>query len=215
MRVTAELDGFRIAIDHERGRVERAITAAVAEATEGLKEDLRDQVRRAGLGERVAKTWRSEVYPKSGESLEPGGFIWSKAPSIIAGFAGGATISPKNSAYLAIPTDKVPRRRNRKRMSPEDVEAHFNQDLVLLPGRRGNLLGFVDVVQANSRRRPGYRVATDGRLNGRRGLAPRQRQMVLMFIFVRRAKLPRLLDLKKAASHWGARVPALFATRMR
>jgi hypothetical protein len=212
MRVKAEIKGLRVAIDAELARIELAMTGAMTEATEGLKEDLRRQVRAAGLGERLAKTWRSEVYPAREASLEPAGFVWSHAPSIIAGFASGATVYPKASSFLAIPTERVPRRRGRgfkQRMSPEEVEHHFNQDLTLLRGKRGQILGFVDVVEARSRKRPGLRQATRGRL-----AQGRDRKLVLMFIFVRRVRLPKLLDLQKTADGWGGRVPGLFTARM-
>lgn len=212
MRLKAEITGLSAALDAELFRIERAITGAMKDATDGLKDALRGQVQAAGLGDRLAKTWRGEVYPKGTTSLEPAGYVWSKAPRIIAGFAGGATIYPKASSYLAIPTERVPRGRGRgfkARMSPEEVEHHFNQDLTLLRGKRGQILGFVDVVEARSRTRRGLRQATPGRL-----AQGRQRKLVLMFIFVRRVRLPRLLDLQQAANQWGARVPGYFAARM-
>lgn len=212
MRLTAAITGLDAALDAETIRIEQAMTGAMRDATEGLKGALRDQVRSAGLGDRLAKTWRGEVYPQGTASMEPAGYIWSKAPRIIAGFAGGVTIYPKASSYLAIPTERVPRGRGRgskPRMSPEEVEHHFNQDLILKRGKRGQILGFVDVVEARSRTRRGLRQATPGRL-----AQGRARKLVLMFIFVRRVRLPRLLDLQQAANQWGARVPALFSARM-
>lgn len=212
MRLTAEMTGLVAALDAETFRIERAMTGAMQDATEGLKGALRDQVRAAGLGERLAKTWQSEVYPKGSASMEPAGYIWSKSPRIIAGFAGGVSIYPKASSYLAIPTERVPRGRGRgfkARMSPEEVEHHFNQDLILKRGRRGQILGFVDVVEARSRSRRGLRQATPGRL-----AQGRSRKLVLMFIFVRRVRLPKLLDLQQAANQWGARVPGYFSARM-
>ena len=38
---------------------EKAVTAGILQATEGLKTELRTQVTSAGLGPRLARTWRS------------------------------------------------------------------------------------------------------------------------------------------------------------
>jgi hypothetical protein len=212
-RATARWEGFDEALAFELGRVERAITGAMDEAVDGLKEDLRDQVRAAGLGERLAKTWRGERYPKGGESLEPAGWVWSRAPKIVAAFDAGATIVPKFGRFLAIPTDRVPfksgSRGRRTRMNPEEVELAFDQDLTLRRGRGGSILGFVNVVRARSQRRPGWRKGTQRRL-----AQGRQLQIVLMFIFVPRVRQPKLLDLQTAADRWAARVPAAFDRRM-
>ncbi|HXF89419.1 MAG TPA: DUF6441 family protein [Xanthobacteraceae bacterium] len=48
---------------------ERAVTAAVKEAGAGLKSAWRGQIVGAGLGPRLANSIRSQLFPKSGESL--------------------------------------------------------------------------------------------------------------------------------------------------
>jgi hypothetical protein len=212
MRATARIDGLDAACMFELGRVEESITGAMADATAGLKEDLRAQVRAAGLGDRLAKTWQSKVYPVGQKSASPAGFVWSKAPKIVHAFAIGATITAKQSRFLAIPTDAVPMKRQGRRMapmSPEEVEHAFNQDLILQRGRGGNILGFVNVIRAKSRRRPGWRQGTRGRLAQGRAL-----ERVLMFTFVPRVRMPRLLDLQTLADKWGAKVPVYFEQRM-
>jgi len=42
---------------------ERAVTAGIREATDGLKTELRRQIISAALGTRLAKTWRSRSIP--------------------------------------------------------------------------------------------------------------------------------------------------------
>lgn len=176
---------------------------AIAVGGEGLKNELRD-ITRPVLGDRLSKTWRLRLYGQTG-SEQPAAFIWSKAPRIIAGNMTSGTIVPVNgSRYFAIPTDKVPRRRGRggkSRMSPEEVEAHFNQDLVVLRGKTpGTLLGFVEVVRARSTRRPGYRQAT------RRRIAQgRKPKMVLMFTFVRSIRRRKTIDPQAAFDRWSKR----------
>ncbi len=168
----------------------------MAEGVAELKADLRDQVTRAGLGERLARTWRSAVYPSAGESLDPAGVVSSKAPRIVSSFADGATIRPVNgSRFLAIPTENVPRGRGRgqrAKMTVFEVETHFNQDLVLRPGRNGSIVGFVHVLAGRSGR--GFRRKTAGRV-----AQGRKSKLVPMFVFVRQAKAAKLLDLPAAA----------------
>lgn len=96
------------AIARQRAAAAAAITAAVVQATEGLKEELRADVARAGLGQRLAHTWRSQVYPARGGSLGPAGLVWSKAPLIIRAFSEGVPIVARNRRFLAIPTSAAP-----------------------------------------------------------------------------------------------------------
>ncbi len=207
------------------GDIARDITDIMNDEVDALKLELREQVTSAGLGARIAKTWRSNVYPKAGRSLNPAGYIWSAAPEIISSYIDGATIRPVNGGkWLWIPTKAVPRRRRstnyasslgkRSRgtaMTPEEVELHFNAELdVVIDGGKG--FAFIDVVSGVSR---GYREATAGRLRGRRGMAPRKAKPVLMFTLVKAVKKPRLLDLdgptQRAASRIAARLAALWS----
>jgi len=197
------------------GEIAADITAIMVEEATGLKDDYRKQVREAGMGNRLANTWRSETYPKGGRSLNPAGYVWSNAPAIIDAFAKGAYIRPVNGAkWLWIPTRNVPARRragsysssvkrsNGSRMSPEEVELHFNAELqVTIEGNHG--LAFIDVVSGLS---GGYRQATAGRTRGRRGMAPRKSKPVLMFTLVRGVRMPRLFDLDGPAQQRAANV---------
>ncbi len=192
MRTSVQLDGMGAAnaaiAEDLRERQKRAI----AVGGEQLKTELRAMTQQA-LGDRVAKTWRLNEYGmESGE--DPAAFVYSNAPDIIKGNMTGGTIVPvAGTRYLAIPTDRVPRRRGRggkARMSPEEVEAHFNDDMVLVPGKRpGTLLGFMNLIRARSRSRPGFRPATKGRV--RQG---RKVKMVLMFTFVKSVRRAKTID---------------------
>lgn len=211
-RTSAPLSDQLYAVE---GEIAADITAIMAEETTGLKEDYREQVRDAGMGNRLANTWRSETYPKGGRSLNPAGYVWSNAPAIIDAFARGAYIRPVNGAkWLWIPTRNVPARRrggsyassvkrsNGSRMSPEEVELHFNAELqVVIEGSKGS--AFIDVVSGLS---GGYRRATAGRMQGRRGMAARQAKPVLMFNLVRGVRMPRLFDLDGPAQRRAANV---------
>lgn len=205
------------------GEVAGQVTQIMREETRDLTRELREQVTGAGMGQRLANTWRAEIYPTSGRSLNPAGYIWSNAPAIIDAFERGASIRPVNGGkWLWIPTRHVPARRrsgnyvasvkrsNGSRMSPEEVELHFNAELqVVIEGGKGE--AFIDVVSGLS---GGYRQATAGRQRGRRGMAPRKAKPVLMFNLVRGVKMPRLFDLdgptERAADRVARRIAAQF-----
>ncbi|MBM3928821.1 MAG: hypothetical protein FJ335_10235 [Sphingomonadales bacterium] len=206
-------DGLSVSLKADLEALPRDAKAAMATATGVLKGELRDQVERAGLGRRLATTWQGQVYPENADSLEPSGYVWSKAPNILAAYAQGATIVPvSGQRFLAIPTKNVPlgrRKRgmgsSRRPMSPFEVELEFDQDLILRRGRRGTILAFVDVLKGLSRRRPGFRVATPRRLaQGRR------RQLVLMFVFAPAVRVAKVLDLQAA----GERAARVFVSEM-
>ena len=62
---------------------ERAVTMATREAGNSLKSAWRAQITGAGLGQRLARTIRSEQFPKSKPSFSAAAVVWSKAPVII------------------------------------------------------------------------------------------------------------------------------------
>jgi len=214
MQVTVGVDGLIEALLAAKTDISVAATGAMRDAVTDLKLGLRDQVRGAGLGNKLANTWRGETYPKGGASLDPAGYVWSKAPNIISAYAEGATIVPlAGLKYLAIPTANVPRRGGRRgasaRMSPFEVETSFNQDLIIRRGKRGTLLGFVNAVAARSARRPGLRRATKGRV-----AAGREIKFVLMFVFVRSVRVAKVLDVVGAANKASARFGDALSRRL-
>ena len=183
------------------------VTEAMREATVKLKTALRSQVEEAGMGRRLANTWRGQAYPKSGNSLEPAGYVWSKAPRIIDAFARGSTIRPVNGAkFLWIPTKNVPRKARGRKMSPDEVDSYFNAEFEIVPSRkRGVYLALIPVISARSTRRPGYRQATKGRL-----AQGRKQKLVHMFTLVPSVKMPKRFELESAATE----AAAYFAARM-
>lgn len=225
MKMVSEMISAPLARQFEAIEQEIAqdITTIMTQEVDVLKQELRSQITGAGMGAKLARTWRSNVYPQGGRSLNPAGYIWSAAPEIVDAFIRGATIRPVNGAkWLWIPSKNVPRRRRagsysssmgrRSRgtaMTPEEVELHFNAELDLaFEGGKG--FAFIDVVSGVSR---GFRPATAGRVNGRRGVAPRKAKPVLMFTLVRSVKMPRLLDLEGPARKAAARVASRLNAR--
>ncbi len=161
-----------------------ATRGAVETYAKKLQLALREDTRGA-LGEGVANAWRLNVYDAASGS--PAAMVYSKAPMIVTAFGNDTTITAKGGhLYLAIPTDNVPRLGNH-RMTPVEVEARFNQDLVFLPSHSGATLAFVNVVPAKSGK--GFRPPTQGRI-----AQGRKTQMVLMFVMVQQVHLRKRLN---------------------
>jgi len=197
---------IRAACSAELARVDSALLAAVEEATDGLKEELRDKTFSA-LGLKVAYAWQSKEYPNKDDPRGPAGFVWTKAPKIIDFWRAERIHTPLGGAF-AIPVSPVVKRGGRT-MTPVEVEAKFNQELQAVRLKSGNVGLFLDLVQSTSSRRPGFRKPTKGRLA--RGRKP---QKVLMFVLVRSIRSRKLIDLDGPAKRWAARVPALFEARL-
>ena len=213
MRISLSLGGN--AADSLRQEGEAMIAAAaggVADATASLEQTLRRQVVAAGLGQRLANTWRSQLYPHT--ATKAAGAVWTTAPLIIQGFDEGPTIIARNgSRWLAIPTANVPPRswgskapggHPRRLMTPVEVEAAFNRDLRMVQptGRSVAYLIMDQLVAARSGR--GFRQATSRRLAQGRSAQP-----VLMFVLVPQVTLAKRLDIVGAVAAVEADFPAL------
>ncbi|WP_353799190.1 DUF6441 family protein, partial [Thalassospira sp.] len=73
----------------------------------------------AGLGTRLARTWRSRAYPNKG--YDAASLVWSKAPQIVRTFDRGTVIKSKSGFWLAIPTASAPKRGvGGKRITPSN-----------------------------------------------------------------------------------------------
>ncbi len=69
-----------------------------------LKVAWRAQIVGAGLGQRLARTIRSQVYPYSGQSLNAAVVVWTKAPVIVGAHDTGPLIRSRDGFWLVIRT---------------------------------------------------------------------------------------------------------------
>ena len=165
---------------------ERAVSAAMAEKSNELKQRWRSQITHAGLGKRLAGSIRSRAYPKGKTSLNATGFVWSKAPEILSAHDSGPLIRSRDGFWLAIPLPAAGKGPRGKRLTPGEWER-----------RRGLKLRFV-----YRRTGPSLLVA-DGRLNSRwlgvasRSTTGRGRSTVPVFLLVPQVKLRKRLDLAR------------------
>lgn len=218
MRFTLKTDDLAKGLGEVEVEAARSVTAAMRDATDGLKSDLRADVVEASLGQRLANTWRGKTYPEAAVSLEAASFVWSRAPNIVDAFDRGVTIQSSRGFWLAIPTQTagvkgISTTGAMKRITPGGWER-----------RTGLRLRFV-----YRRGRPSLLVADNARLSkkglarpniGRtRGGAPftriAGRSTVVVFILVPQVTLRKRLDIGSTAQRWANQIPSLIAGRWR
>ena len=144
--------------------IERAVASGTRDAGRGLRTELRRQTASAGLGQRLANSWRDKHYPN--QKLDAASLIYTKAPQIIRAFDEGGVIRSKRGRFLAIPTDNAPRRGiDGKRISPSTFPEHRFGPLRFVPRPSGPSLLVVDGLRATFGRQAGqlrcFRHATD------------------------------------------------------
>lgn len=206
MRLSATIIGDLGRIMAEEVKAaEKAVTAGVGEAAEGLKTELRTQVTNAGLGPRLARAWRSETYPRGQASISAAGLVWSKAPGIIRVYENGAIIRSKNGFYLAIPAAAAGRFGDGgRKITPGGWERRTGQRLRFVYRRNAASLLVADNMRARTGKRGGYSRASAAALRNKRGLVT-----VPIFILVPQVTVRKRLDVASAAQRWVDRLPGL------
>jgi Family of unknown function (DUF6441) len=189
--------------------MERAVATSTRDAGRGLKTELRRQVSSAGLGQRLANSWRDKHYRN--QKLDAASLVYTKAPQIIRAFDEGAVIRSKRGRFLAIPTENASRKgSDGKRNNPSTFPEHRFGPLRFVPRSSGPSLLVVDGLRSSVSRKTGelrgFRRATD---RGQ-GLAT-----VVMFLLVPQVKLRKRLDVARAAERWSAQLPALIERQLR
>jgi len=206
MKFTAAIQGsLTETMAAEVRAAETAVTAGVKQATDGLKGAMRRQVISAGLGQRLANTWRGKVYPQGQVSLKAAGLVYTNAPEIMTGLEVATVIRGKEGLWLAIPTPNAPKRGvGGKRITPSNFPEQTLGRLRFVYRPSGVSLLVVDNVRATAR---GIRSASDKQKASGRGLST-----AVMFWLVRQVRTKKRIDLKREAETWQNRLPALIAS---
>jgi Family of unknown function (DUF6441) len=214
LRLTAAIArSLKADLQAELRDIERAVASGTRDAGRGLRTELRRQVTSAGLGQRLANSWRDKHYPN--QKLDAASLVYTKAPQIIRAFDEGAVIRSTRGRFLAIPTENAPRKgTNGKRIRPSTFPEHRFGPLRFVPRSSGPSLLVVDGLRASFGRK-------SGELRGFRRTTERARERgdglttVVMFLLVRQVKLPKRLDVARAAERWSAQLPALIEQQLR
>ena len=175
---------------------ERAVGTATREAGDSLKAAWRAQIVGAGLGQRLARSIRSQTYPRGRQSLNAAALVWSKAPVIISAHDTGPLIRSKAGFWLTIPLPAAGKSPRGGRITPGEWERRTGLRLRFVYRRRGPSL-----------------LVAEGRLNTRgRAVASRSKTgrgltTVPIFLLVPQVKLPKRLDLARDADREQQAIP--------
>ena len=209
MRLTAALSGDLDQMLTEEVRIaEQAVTQSIREATEGLKTELRSQITSAGLGQRLANTWRGEVYPKGKLSIKAAGLVYSRAPEVVGAHDQGATIRSKDGFWLAIPLPAAGKGPRGKRMTPGLWEKLRGQRLRFIYRRGKPSLLVAENQRARQGQRGGFSVASQKAQTTGRGLVS-----VPMFLLVPQVTLKKKFDIDSASRRWVSTLANRIANR--
>lgn len=167
---------------------EKAVTAAMREASTGLKTAWRAQITGAGLGARLARTIRSEQFPKGRASLNAAALVWSKAPVIVGAHDTGQLIRSKDGFWLAIPAAAAGKSLRGGRITPGEWERRTGLRLRFVYRRRGPSLLVAE-----------GRLNTKGRAVASRSKTGRGLTTVPVFLLVPQVRLKKRLDLARDA----------------
>ena len=177
---------------------ERAVSAAIREAGTGLKAAWRLQITSAGLGARLARTIRSEQFPKAKPSLNAATVVWSNAPVIVGAHDTGPLIRSKSGFWLAIPTPAAGKSLRGGRITPGEWERRTGLRLRFIYRRRGPSLLVAE-----------GRLNTKGRAVASWSKTGRGLVTAPIFLLVPQVKLPKRLDLARDAERAHDAVPGL------
>ena len=179
---------------------ERAVSTAIREAGTRLKSAWRGQITGAGLGTRLARSIRSEQYPKGKPSLNAAALVWSKAPVILGAHNTGPLIRSKNGFWLAIPTPAAGKSARGGRISPGEWERRTGLRLRFIYRRQGPSLLVAE-----------GRLNTKGRAVASRSKTGRGLLTAPIFLLVPQVRLEKRLNLAKDAEKLWPAIPKMIA----
>ena len=196
MKLKLEVTDIAALMQAEVRAGEKAVSSAMREAGISLKSAWRGQITGAGLGPRLARTIRSEAWPKGRNSLNAAALVWSKAPVIIGAHDTGPLIRSRDGFWLAIPTLAAGKSLRGGRITPLEWERRTGLRLRFVYRRQGPSL-LVAEGRLNSKGR-----ATASRSRTGRGLTT-----VPIFLLVPQVRLCKRLDLTRDAERAVDSVP--------
>jgi hypothetical protein len=192
---------------------EVAVTAAMTDVQTGLKDELREQIVEAGMGARLAKTWRGKRFPESQPSINSAAYVWSRAPNIVDAFERGVPIIARNRRFLAVPTRDAGVSHTtvkNKRLTPAIWETETGVKLRFVPrGSHALLVTDASYVRqpARWRRRKSFKPIGTPLSGGKRFL--------VIFVLVPIVRPGKRFDVEGAGNRWADRVSALIAQHWR
>ncbi len=194
-------------LEEEIDLAEKAATRAMKETVKEAVENNRRRIRSFGMPSKMEKTIRGEVYPKRGKkSMEPAGFIYTKASKIWENLQYAQTIKSSKGYFMAIPTENAPKTIYRQRTTPALYEKRYGP-LRYVPRKGGADLLVADDKSASIDKKTGrirsFRKAGKGNLKKNRKVVT-----VPIFYLVPAVHMPKVLDFFEDAERAHKRLPA-------
>ncbi len=182
------IDSIARIMEAETRAGEKAFTTALRDAGTGLKSAWRAQITGAGLGARLARTIRSEQFPKGRASFNAAALVWSKAPVIVGAHDTGPLIRSKSGFWLTIPTSAAGKSTRGGKITPLEWERRTGLRLRFVYRRTGPSLLVAE-----------GRLNTKGRAVASRSKTGRGLTTVPIFLLVPQVRLRKRLDLARDA----------------
>ncbi len=191
-------------MDAEVKDVGRALTAAVAVTAKAAQRVLRAQIKQAGLGRKLEKSWQILKFPARGRTLSPAALVFSKARRIREAFESAGVVRAKRASWLVIPM--LPAVRQKFHLSQARSRGSRPRkwsEVVAAVGRFGKLR----YVRLDAK--TALLIADNATKTGRirKGDRRRRDRGVVIFLLKKTARSPKLLN-SPAVSR---RVPGLLA----
>jgi len=198
----------------------QAVSAGMAGAGEGAKQELRKQLRATSTrfaSGRAVNAIRSAVYPSpprySGNAAFTVFAAGDSADRFLSAFAKGPLIVPKRERALAIPLHNLRQGRdygqNRTETFRGPKDPFWGGKLIYLPAHNAppGTIGYLCLPRERGVGRGRRRIK---RLPGVKALAPDlARELTPVFVLVSAAHMPRLLSFDETMVRWANRIPSL------
>lgn len=213
MKFSLKWDDTRAVLKRAYDDTQMSVSEAMNEVQAGLKDDLRGQVVGAGMGQRLAKTWRGTRYPEGRPSINSVAYVWSRAPDIVDAFERGVPIVARNRRFLAVPTKEAGVSHTtvkNKRLTPAIWETETGVKLRFVPrGSHALLVTEASYVRqpARWRRRKSFKPVRTPLSGGRR--------FVVIFVLLPMVNPRKRLDVEGAGNRWADRVGGIIAAHWR
>ena len=195
MKITFEVsEPFEDIMMEAKMEMGLAATTAISVGSKRLQTTLRNQVKGAGLGSKLANSIRLSMYPPKGFSYSPAAEVYTNADKIFDGYNSGSLIRSKAGLWLAIPTKEAGVGNRGKKITPQQWKARTGRELRLVVNRHHDVAFLVaDDLMVNKRgvaKPKGGRRRRDGILSGA--------QTIRIVILVPQVKLPKRLNFEAA-----------------
>lgn len=192
-----------------RDTLAKAVSIAIAGATEGAKLELRRQLP-GGKFDRFRNAIQSRVYPKLPHfSMTAAGTVFAAgaaADRAFSAFSTGAVVTPKGARALAIPLHNY-RGIDKRLLGPKS--SYFAGRLHFIPSARRSRGLTVGILATRAAGRPSE-IRKQLRTKGRARVAEHLvGDWIPQFVLVRSVRLPKLLSPEAAIAKWTAQIPAL------